>query len=399
MKAEPRALFLTPEAPYPAVGGGPLRLAALFEYVTARSRLDAIVFREPQAPDPRSSRVSDLARRVHIIDIPFHSKAHLARFTRNLSRCLRGAPPLTDRFAGFERQITEALGTERYDFAVLEHFWCAPYAELLARHAGSLILDLHNVESVFHGRCARIERWPVSAIHRRFASVCRGLERKWLPVFSRVLVPSESDAAAVRSVAPGARVFVYPNTIPEVLAPERREEDGIAFTANMEYPPNAAAVRYFRSEVWPRLRERWPDLEWRLIGKRPEAVARYVNGDPRIRLIGPVEDAIAALSQAKVAVVPLHAGSGTRMKILEAWAAGTPVVSTSLGAEGIPAADGEHLLIADTPETFAAAVSALLESAELRRRIGAAGRALYERQFTWPAGWSKLENFLRLPVL
>jgi glycosyltransferase involved in cell wall biosynthesis len=89
-------------------------------------------------------------------------------------------------------------------------------------------------------------------------------------------------------------------------------------------------------------------------------------------------------------VVPLLAGSGTRVKILEAWAAGRPVVSTSLGAEGLPVRDGEHLLLADNPEDFAAAVSRLLASPQLRERVGRAGRQLYERQFTWPQAWERL---------
>lgn len=393
MRPDARALFLSPEPPYPAVGGGPLRSAGLLEYLAGRCRPDVVVFCEPQAPDPRPGRLAELARRASVIELAFHSRRRAARLWRNLSRCIRGAPPLVDRFAGYEARLSACLDREPYDVAVVEHFWCAPYAWLLARHARHLVLDLHNIESVLHSRCARLERWPVSAMHRRFAAACRRLERELLPAFSAILVPSECDAALVRALAPGACVHVYPNTIPQVPLPERREEDSIAFTANMAYPPNLAAVRFFARRVWPCLRRRWPNLEWWLIGKRPEAVRHLVASDPRIRLFGPVDDAVAWLARAKVAVAPLHAGSGTRVKILEAWAAGTPVVSTSLGAEGLPAAAGRHLLLADTPEEFARAVSALLESPALRRRIGEAGRALYEERFTWPAGWKELEDF------
>jgi glycosyltransferase involved in cell wall biosynthesis len=105
-----------------------------------------------------------------------------------------------------------------------------------------------------------------------------------------------------------------------------------------------------------------------------------------------VEDAVAALAAAKVAVVPMLAGSGTRVKILEAWAAGRAVVSTQLGAEGLPVRSGEHLLLADVPEDFVAAVSSLLESKQLRDRIGAAGRDLYVTQFTWEAAWDRLRS-------
>jgi glycosyltransferase involved in cell wall biosynthesis len=143
--------------------------------------------------------------------------------------------------------------------------------------------------------------------------------------------------------------------------------------------------------MWPGLRERWPDLVWRLVGRNPAAVSRWTRGDPRIEVTGPVENAVAELARSEVAVVPLLAGSGTRLKILEAWAAGLPVVSTTLGAEGLPVRDGCHLLLADTASDFASAVSRLLDDAALREQVAHAGRSLWEREFTWERAWDHLE--------
>jgi glycosyltransferase involved in cell wall biosynthesis len=159
----------------------------------------------------------------------------------------------------------------------------------------------------------------------------------------------------------------------------------------MEYHPNHSAVRFFRQEVWPRLRERWPRLVWRLVGKSPAAVKRFTSGDPRIEVRGPVDDAVRELARAQVAVAPVLAGSGTRLKILEAWAAGLPVVSTTLGAEGLAARDGENLLLADGGPAFAEAVSRLLACPDLRESLGAAGRLLLEKEFTWETAWKKLD--------
>lgn len=388
--------MLAPEAPYPAVGGGPLRTAALMEYLARRADVDVVVFREAGAPDPRASRLGEVARQVVVVDLPFHSRARRARLVRNLRRCVEGVPPLVDRFAGYEGQIAAGLEGRRYQLAIVEHFWCAPYGELLGRFAERLVLDLHNIESVWHERSSRLEPFPISAMQRRFAASCRRLERRWLPRFWRVLAASETDARRVQAIAPAARTCVYPNAIPCREAPRRQEHEAIVFTGNMEYLPNSAAVRYFARRVWPRLRERRPELEWWLAGKGPEAVRRDVAGAGGVRVWGPVEDAVELLARAKVAVVPVQSGSGTRVKILEAWAAGTPVVSTSLGAEGLGAKPGEHLLIAETPAEFVEAIAALLESPALRARIGAAGRALYERDYTWEAGWRKLERCLAL---
>src|SRR5207249_5012557 len=117
---------------------------------------------------------------------------------------------------------------------------------------------------------------------------------------------------------------------------DEEAEEAIVFSGNMEYHPNVSAVGFFRSEVWPQLRARWPGLVWRLVGKNPQAVRRFTSGDSRIQVVGPVENAIRELARARAAVVPLLTGSGTRLKILEAWAAGLPVVSTTVGAEGLP---------------------------------------------------------------
>jgi glycosyltransferase involved in cell wall biosynthesis len=206
-----------------------------------------------------------------------------------------------------------------------------------------------------------------------------------------VLAASPSDAEAARAIAPGAHIAVYPNAVPWVPQPPATDEEVVVFSGNMEYHPNLSAVRFFRMEVWPLLRQRWPALIWRLVGKNPTAVSRFTAGDTRIEVTGEVDDAVRELARARVAVVPLLAGSGTRFKILEAWSAGLPVVSTTIGAEGLPAQDGENLLIADSAPGFAAAVTRLLENADLRHQLGRSGRFLVEREFTWDAAWKKLD--------
>ncbi len=388
----PTALFLTPEPPYPLAGGGALRGAALLNYLATRYTVDVMAFREPASPDPVETIPRALAGRVGVVNLPVHSRTAAARAWRNLRRMARGVPPLVDRFAGFAGEVAGALDGKRYDLAVIEHFWCAPYVEQLARRAGRVVLDLHNVESVLHERCALTERWPVAWAHRWFARNCRRLERRLLPRLDLLLTASEADADRLRGLSSATPVEVYPNTIPAVARPERKPMDAIVFSGNMEYHPNIAAVRFFATRIWPLLRERWPGLSWLLIGKNPRSVLEFMERDPRIRVVGAVENSVEAIALAKVAVVPLLAASGTRIKILEAWAAGVPVVSTRIGAEGLPARHGEHLLVADDPAEFAEAVSALLESDSRGRQLAAAGRALYETEFTWEAGWRRLEK-------
>ena len=225
----------------------------------------------------------------------------------------------------------------------------------------------------------------------RFASAYERLEREWLPRFDILLVASEEDRRRVAH----PNVIVYPNALPEkALVPERSVQDPetIVFSGNLEYHPNIEAVRWFAAHIWPRIRSRAPETVWKLVGRNEHAVRAIVGKGEGIAFTGPIDDAIAALASAKVCVVPLLSGSGTRFKILEAWAAARAVVSTTLGAEGLGAIDGQHLLIADDADSFADAVLRLLDDDGLRGRLGAAGRALYIDRFTWPAAWRALES-------
>ena len=385
------ALVLAPEAPYPLAGGGALRTASLIQYLARTHSVDLILFRQPGASDPASHLPAGLIRRTSVIQLPPTGRGQTARAMRNSSRVIRHVPPLVDRFAGFQREVANAIGSARYEIGLIEHSWCAPYWEQIAPACRRTVLDLHNIESILHARCAAVEGRATAFAHRVFRDASFTLERAWLPRFSQVLTTSASDAEAARAIAPGAQITVYPNAVPWVPQPPATDEEVVVFSGNMEYHPNLSAVRFFRTEIWPLLRQRWPALIWRLVGKNPAAVSRFTSGDPRIEVAGEVDDAVSELARARVAVVPLLAGSGTRFKILEAWSAGLPVVSTTIGAEGLPAQDGENLLIADSASGFAAAVTRLFENADLRRRMGQSGRFLVEREFTWERAWKKLE--------
>jgi len=373
-------------------GGGALRTASLLEYVARRYDTHLIVFREPGAPDPAEQIPPGLIRRVTVLDLPPHRRDGLSRALRNAARLARRVPPLIDRFAGFGAHVRRAVEGRRYNLGIIEHFWCAPYHEQIAPVCDRTVLDLHNIESVLHRRCAEVEPGAIGIAHRVFERAARKQEGRWLPRFSSVLAASESDAETAHSIAPKAFASVYPNSVAAVPQPKPGCDDAIVFSGNMEYHPNIDAVRYFRAQIWPLLRDRHPSLVWRLVGKNPRGVCAYTAGDSRIEMVGPVPDAVVELARSRIAVVPLRTGSGTRLKILEAWSAGLPVVSTTIGSEGLPARDGETLLLADTPADFAAAVTRLLTCPEMCRSLGAAGRLLVEKEFTWESAW-KMLNF------
>ncbi len=382
-----------------------MRTASLLHFLAQRYRLHVVTFAVGGDGDSGDPLPAGTAAQLDWIRLPRHSKNVAARITRNGARLLRGVLPLTDRFCEprVREQVARVVGGRRYRLAVLEHFWCAPYLEMLRSQADAVIMDMTDIESALHATCARSEPWPASWGHRVFMGMAARAERELLPRFDLVLATSEADREKIRTLAPGARVAVYPNAIPVAGQgagcgpggpPHQSEEHCVAFSGNFEYHPNIGAVRFFLREVWPALRRRDPGLRWRLIGRNDWAIREWVAGDTRIEATGPVEDALRELARARVVVVPVLAGSGTRVKILEAWAAARPVVSTRLGAEGLPAVHGQNLLLADSPHEILEAILLLLKDTDLRRRLGQAGRRTVEEQLCWPVVWDKLDRAL-----
>ena len=382
----PAALVFAPESPYPVIGGGPLRTASVLEYLRIRYALEVITCREPGAPDPRAHFPEDF--RVHVLDLPWHSKRAAARTARNVDRWVRGVPPLIDRFSGFSESVARIISGKQFDLGVIEHFWCASYAEVLRPVCRRLALNLHNIESVLLSRCADAERGPSGILFRRWAANCRRLEQKWLPRFDLILAASEADAARLPVPA-----LVYPNAIPYRPLPlEVKRTEEIVFSGNLEYQPNQSAVRWFAREVWPGIRRELPHATWKLIGKNEHGVRALLASTDSISFTGPVDDAVRELARSAVAVAPLISGSGTRVKIIEAWAAGLPVISTTVGAEGLPGVDGRDLILADTPAVFAASVVKVLQTPFLAHSLSASGRRLYEEHLTWEAAWNILSR-------
>lgn len=383
MPSPKQVLMLCPEAPFPVLGGGAQRMASIIEYL-ARSgcAVDVLSFVQCQAPE-------GAVREMLSVPLPPNGRSLPSRVMRNAGRLVRGVPPLIDRLAGFHTELRRVLGNRRYDVAILEHFWLAPYVDLAREYAREVWCDLHNIESRFFGTLADASPIWQGLAHLRFAHLSRRMEQALLPRFDGLLVCSDLDLSFVDWMAPQVRKVVYPNTIAWRDRIRAEKEPVIVFSGNMEYHPNLRAVQWFHKEVWPQIRKQMPEVKWRLVGMNPHAVHKIVSGDDRIELTGAIKDAIAEIARAQVAVVPVHAGSGTRVKIVESWAAATAVVTTPIGVEGLPHAGAVRVA---EREDFGGAVLELLASTPMRRELEDAGRLLYESKFHRQAGWKFLDE-------
>jgi len=179
------------------------------------------------------------------------------------------------------------------------------------------------------------------------------------------------------------------------------EADSLVFTGSMDWMPNEDAILYFVEEVLPLIRARRPNTALWVVGRKAgRKIRALAESDPGIHVTGRVEDIRPYIARGSVYVVPLRVGSGTRLKIFEAMAMGKAVVSTTIGAEGLPVTSGSDIVLADEPRRFADEVGRLLASPEERKRIGDAARKLVEEKYSWAVAAKHVESVLRsqLPI-
>jgi glycosyltransferase involved in cell wall biosynthesis len=203
--------------------------------------------------------------------------------------------------------------------------------------------------------------------------------------FDRCTTVSEIDRQLLLKANPRLRVDVISNGVDiqkyEPL-PAENASQALLFIGNMQYPPCVDAVLYFYREIFPRIRRAIGAVDLWIVGRDPRPEVLQLKGEG-IHVTGRVEDVVPYYRQSAVCVVPLRAGGGTRLKILEAMALGRPVVSTTIGCEGLEVVDGEHLLIADSPEQFAEKTVRLLTDRQLYQHISTNGRQVVEARYDW----------------
>lgn len=285
--------------------------------------------------------------------------------------------------------LREVFREEQFDLVQLEGTHMAHYLAEIQRHGVPTVLRLHNVEADLAQRYARTVKGPLRLFVEEQARRMRRFEMAACRQASLCLAITEEDAEIIRKRVPDAQVAVSPAGVDlERYAPRpMSEEPGtVAFVGALDWPPNADSVRWFRSEIWPRIRAEEPTARWIVVGKGPSAeMLRWPEEDRSIIVTGYVDDVRKYLDVASVVVVPLRSGGGMRLKILEALASAKPVVSTPLGAEGIAAQAGRDIILAPTAALMASEVVRLLRAPAERFRMGQNARQAANHY-----GWGKI---------
>ena len=282
--------------------------------------------------------------------------------------------------------LEQAIAQRTWDVVNFEYLDTAPLSTAIGDH--SWILTAHNVESLNASSQAEMEPKATHRLKARIeASKLRRWERKWVESSTACLTVSELDARRLRQLAPKGKFCVIPNGVDsKAFEPDphnTRHKNRIVFFGNLAYPPNRTGLRWFIERVFLQLRESIPDVSLEIIGPHAAGEILEYGEYPGVKIVGFVEDIRPHLWDAELCIVPLFSGGGTRLKILEAAAAGCAVVSTSLGAEGLELAGGIEFLMADNPQDFNLKIKDLLENPDLLAKITRNALEAVKKRYDW----------------
>lgn len=385
---KPRLLFLGQNLPYPPDGGVHLRMYHVMRLLSRTFDLTALLFwRHSERPTTRDveAGLAGLGALGRVEAFPIPQEHHPARLLWDHGRSLLAGRAYT-RYAyqsrAFRERLETLLRTETFDLAHVDSIDLAAYVPMLGQIP--TVLGHHAVESILLCRHASVQRsaWRRAYLLRQ-AKCVEDLERYWCSRVALNTTVSPLDSAGLRRLALGGRFTVVPNGVDtDAFQPAVGRDEGLVFVGGSIGLPNRDGLDYFSADILPLMRAARPDLAVRWLGRcRPGDERAYRPHG--IELTGYVTDPRPFIRDAACYIVPLRVGGGTRLKILDAWAMGKAVVSTSIGCEGLDARDGENILIRDTPRGFADAAQQVLADGALRQRLGRGGRETAERLYSW----------------
>lgn len=378
--------------------GGKIRSYQILKELARRHAVTLFTF-YAATPDDAHSQLAPLFVRVVRIPLRLPRPLSLANALHYVRCFLSRQPYALGRYCQPEvaKQLCQLLREETYDVIVCDFLAAAgviPWELPCPK-----ILFTHNVEALIWLRHCRLTRNPLwkALCWREYRAMARA-ERHYLEQADHVLTVSDADRDILARLKDPPHFTVIPTGVDVDYfrpAPGAEQSNTLVFTGSMDWLPNEDAVFYFVREILPRVRRDVPGATLWVVGRRPSQRLRALaRENSSLRLTGTVEDIRPYVHRASVYIVPLRIGSGTRLKIFEALAMGKAVVSTTVGAEGLPVQSGENILLADDPEEFARIVVALLREPWRREQIGRAARELVEERFSWAAVTDHLEAAL-----
>ena len=395
-----KILWVKTDFLHPTTRGGQIRTLEMLRQLHKRHEVHYIAFSDPASPEglERSSEYSTHSYPVPHYVVSKSSPLFAAQLCQGLIADLPVAG-LRYRSNAMRQTIDRVTSEHRFDAKVCDFLFPSANIDNLA----DWTLFQHNVESVIWERHAQSGRTP---LHRAYFGLQAKKMLRWEQRVCRsvanVVAVSENDASLMKSRFALSDVSWVPTGVDtQYFEPPGASEErfDLVFVGSMDWMPNIDGIRWFLAEVLPRIRKFKPDCSLAIVGRNPPNAIVEAAKAHKVTVTGTVPDVRPYLWQSSISVVPLRIGGGTRLKIFEAMAAGVPVVSTTIGAEGLPAEDGRDICIGDTPEAFASECLGLLSSRQRREEIRDSALAMVVRDFSWEQVTNRFEDAIRLPAV
>ena len=392
-----RILITCKEFPHSQVIGGPIIIYNRLKYLSKNHLVSLAAFSRPE----EKKYIPSVKPYCHDLRfVPFPPKRSFLKQTWDFF-----TSPIPHYFLRVHgsmemaHTLAEMVKKDKYDFVIAEYSVMGQFL-----HSNDELPPVRKIVSVHE--CYYLARLKSFHHHKlginklREALNLKGLKKYEFDMYrkaDKVLTLTLQGKNELLEIAPGLDISVVPHGV-DVEAfsflPQSEEDQSIVFIGNYLHYPNVDAVLYFHEKIWSQLKTSISDIKFYVVGQAPPPEIIRLSEDASIVVTGTVDDVIPYLRKAKVFICPVRLGGGFRGKILEAMAVGRPVVSTSLGAEGIPASNGENIILADKPDDFVRGILDLMRDQNLYRKIQITARKLMENKYDWNKGGALLENVL-----
>lgn len=389
-------LFLSTRAPFPPNTGHFQRTYNIVKQISKSANVYFLAFYDKGLSDADKRKVEEglgeITRYLYLEELEWEGSGSITAL-QLLKSIFRGKPFIAQKYYSetLVREIDRILNEQRIDIV---HLDMLPLAEYI-QHVGSLpaVLTNHNVESLRLKRRAYTENnYLVRSLLWFQYKMLYKYERSVLRALQYCVAVSAQDADYLREFNPGCRFFIIPNGVD--LSHYKNTDANtvkgngkmLLWVGSMADPYNRAGIEYFVRDVLPGVFKEHPDASWSVVGKNPPDVLQQAARDnPSIKLIGYVDDVRAYYEKSDILVIPLLSGSGTKLKVIEGMAMAMPIVTTTVGAEGIEIENGVDVIIADEKNEFIDGINRLLGSHETRRLFSENVRKIAEREYGWDA--------------
>lgn len=401
-----RILFLTQVLPYPLTTGAKIRAYYVLRHLTRQHQVTLVSFIRA---DDRSEDITHLQGFCRVVYPLLMQRSWLRDMRAVLVAGLTGQPAIIvrDEIDEMHALLRRLVKEEMFDIIHADQTSMAQYALYARSHAvkaggrPKIILDAHNALYRIPERLAAHERNPLKRLlMQREARALARYEAELWGQFDHVVFVAEQDRQALQAHLSNGRSPLPYTTIPICVDPEVQpliervpHPCNITHLGTMFWPPNAEGVLWFAQEVFPQVSAQAPGARFVIVGKNPPPeICRLPAQISHIEVTGYVADPAPYLAETAVFIVPVRAGGGMRVKIPDAWCWGVPVISTTIGAEGINLQAGAHALIADTPEELSAAAIRVLQNPALGEQLRQKGRQWVEESYNWRKVYSRWDE-------